>query len=232
METTIRTFFDKIHRYQNNLPYSPGFLPYCEDKDYVYIFQKAEQWSGIVDQENNLIVKMAGPLWKFNKRTLYIIVHALNEVRKAWMPRYKKSIINTQLVEKSSFEMTRQLLINERGLYIKDTISGGDNQFIHTIPFTFRTYGNVDVNNSGAMFTIYNPSTDTSVLISKKSTEKIFKKNECLSSTGVVKIWKLSSPSDQRRTTTERLISVKPILGKPEASKFKELLLYFRNLIA
>lgn len=232
METTIRSFFDKIHRYKNNLPYYPGFLPYFEDKDYIYIFQRAEQWNATVDRENNLIINMTGPLWQFEKRTPYIVVQALNEVIKAWIPRYKKRGINVQLVEKSSFEMTRQLIINKRGLYFRDTISGKDNNFTHTIPFTFRTFGNVDIINSGEMFTIYNPSIASTVFISKESSEKILMKKKCLSSTGVVNIWELSSPPDRRRTTMERLISIKSGLGKSKESQFKELFLYFRNLLA
>ena len=231
METTIRSLFDKIHRYKNNLPYSPGFLPYYEDNSYIYIFQRAERWNAMVDQENNLIVNMTGPLWKFEKRMLFIVIQALKEVIKAWTSQYKKSVLNNLLVKKSFFEMNRLLIVNNLGLYIKDTISGKSNHFTHSIPFTFRSFGNVNVRNSGDMSTISNTNIDFSILISKESNEKMLTKKKCLSSTGIVKILELFSTLNQRSTTMERLISVKSPTEKLDDSQFRQLMFYFRNLL-
>ncbi len=183
---TLGAIYDFNYKWYRNLAYSAGFLSYLTKKNNLSILQGAEKIKHqIVD--NKLILNFYCPIWKINMEWyLVFIMSSIAYLRK----RLNKSN-SISLITKTPYYCSRSMIIDRKFIYIKDKYIGLDNN-LRFIPFTFRTFDDVQIETHGMFFKILNTN-GTSFIITKSPNENIRLKKNLFSSTGRVKLWEIKN---------------------------------------
>ena len=202
---TMGDFANNVMRWSRNPPFSAGFLPYLENREFFLVFLGASEW-GISDwKANGINISMLGPLWFVSAREWDIIVFTIRELWKKWLKNPPKSK-SSKVFRKSSYLMQRNVLIDRNAVYFRDRIFELNLARFDFVPFSLRTYGSTIVETKEKYFLFEDIDRSLTILVSREKDEYVELKTELGSSKGPIRLWNINCNTGSR-LNSKRIIS-------------------------
>lgn len=226
--TSIGSILDNIYKLRKNIPISSGFLPYLIKNNSIYVFQGASEWES--HKLNTVFkVEMKGPLWKFNMNRWNIIKNANKIVLNAWI-KTNNRITYENIFNKTNIINNRKILIDTNNVYIEDSFIDIPDKKFKVIPFTIRTYDNVEYIEEDSYVIFKNSFNSNVIVVSKMKGEELIRASRLNSSAGHVRLWKFNNNNNLRNL--KRLISIgdRDFLKKVDRQFFVDNIYRFKSM--
>ncbi len=192
---------DTFIKWGKNKLHSSGFLSYLIKGNNEYIFQGFEEYE--VDEKGDILsINGSGYLWNQKNGLMQIIINSFSAI----IPKIKHKK-NYSLINKSDLRITKKIEVTNELLYIEDDYSQNDLKNYHVIPFTFRSFSNVELKYMNHYVIFESLDKRFSVAVSLIENEKVHLKEKLYSSTGEVILWEfINYDASEKSNILKRII--------------------------
>ena len=185
----IYRFINSVYSWKNNFPYNAGFLSFLIGKDDILIFQGYEKHE-VYRLDDYCIIKGSGELIKFPLFSFKVIINFIIKFKTIF--RLKDS--SKSLIKSTGKYLDKEIHLSKDYIFIEDKYHLKNPRNRELVPFTIRTYTNVDIKFINEFVCFISPN-NTYLAVSITKDEILKKEKDLFSSTGDVTVWKIINKS-------------------------------------